>query len=305
MGTAARLGALLLPEHPGRSVLDVWRRAEDLGFDHAWVPDHLTWRTPRERPWFDAMTTLTAAAAATSRIALGTLVASPNFRHPVLMAKQAMAVDQLSEGRFVLGIGAGAHDLDNTALGGPVPSRPERGERFAEFVTLVDRLLRHPATTFAGRYYTAEDVWLSPGCVQRPRTPLAVAAAGPRGMRLAADLGDIWVTTGDSARPEWRTEDAAFRTWRRQLVGVDAACARVARPPDRLRRLVNLSRVVSDPFDSPERLADVVGRCAEVGFTDVVVPWPRDDGIFAGDQRAFEKAVLPMTTGAPDAKASN
>ncbi|MFI6304557.1 LLM class flavin-dependent oxidoreductase [Amycolatopsis thailandensis] len=294
MGATARLGVLILPEHPGRSVLEVWRRAEGLGFAHAWVPDHLTWRTPREEPWFDALTTLAAAAAATNRIGLGTLVASPNFRHPVLLAKQAMAVDQLSEGRFVLGVGAGARDLDNTELGAPVPSTVERGERFGEFVRLLDLLLRNHSTTFHGRHYTAEDVNLAPGCVRRPRSPLAVAAAGPRGMRLAAELGDLWITTGDAARPGWRTDDEAFATWARQLDRLAEACETSGRTP---RRLVHLSRVTDAPYASPDRLADVVGRCGELGFTDVVVPYPRDDGIFAGDQRAFEKAVLPLLCG--------
>lgn len=305
MGAAARLGVLLLPEHPGRAVLDVWRRVEELGVDHAWVPDHLTWRTPRDEPWFDAMTTLAAAAAATSRIELGPLVASPNFRHPVLTAKQAMAVDQLSEGRFVLGVGAGARDLDNTELGAAEPSPAARAERFEEFVILVDRLLRAPVTTFVGRHYTARDVWLAPGCVRRPRAPLAVAAGGTRGLTLAATLGDVWVTTGDAARPGWRTEAEAFRTWRRQLGRLAEACERVGRPPGALRTLVNLSRVAAAPFDPPQRLADLVGGCAELGFTDVVVPYPRTAGIFAGDERAFEQAVLSLTGGAPEVRARN
>lgn len=303
MGTGVRLGVLVLPEHPGRRVLEVWRRVEALGFDHAWTPDHLSWRTPREEPWFDAMTTLTAAAAATSRIALGTLVASPNFRHPVLTAKEAMAIDQLSEGRFVLGVGAGARELDNTELGGGEPSPVERGERFAEFVTMVDRLLRGPSTTYSGQYYTAADVWLSPGCVRRPRAALGVAATGARGMRLAAEVADIWITTGDCARPSWRTEPAAFDTWRRQLARLDSAREQAGRPGG-LRKLVHLSRVVANPYESPERLADLLGRCAEAGFSDAVLPYPRDNGIFAGDQRAFERAVLPITGGIAATKAS-
>jgi alkanesulfonate monooxygenase SsuD/methylene tetrahydromethanopterin reductase-like flavin-dependent oxidoreductase (luciferase family) len=301
---AARLGVYLLPEHPGRSVLDVWRRVEQLGVDHGWVPDHLAWRTPRESPWFDAMTTLAAGAAATTRIELGTLVASPNFRHPVLVAKQAMALDQLSEGRFVLGVGAGAHDLDTTQLGWPVPTPRQRADRFVEFVTLIDALLRQPATTRHGQHYSAVDVPLSPGCARRPRAPIGVASAGRRGMDLAARTGDIWITTGDPRRPGWRTEAASFATWREQLERLAEACAEAGRPAGGLRRLVSLGRVVSDPYSSPERLADLVGRSAEIGFTDVVVPYPRAEGLFAGDLPAFEKAVLPATCGAPGARAS-
>ncbi|MET7437765.1 LLM class flavin-dependent oxidoreductase [Streptomyces sp. NPDC005568] len=122
-GARVRLGALVLPEHPGPDGSEVWRRAEDLGFDHAWTLDHLSWRVSANQPWFDALTTLTAAAALTRRIELGTLVLSPNFRHPVLTARQAMTLDHVSGGRFVLGAGAGAVGPDSAALG-PCPTAP-------------------------------------------------------------------------------------------------------------------------------------------------------------------------------------
>ncbi|MEV7012366.1 LLM class flavin-dependent oxidoreductase [Streptosporangium sp. NPDC051022] len=294
-GTAVRLGVLVLPEHPGPEGVRPWRVAEELGFDHAWTLDHLSWRTLRERPWFDAMTTLTAAACHTGRIALGTLVASPNFRHPVVTAKEAMTLDHVSGGRFVLGVGAGAPGPDGAALGGPEPAAAGRATRFEEFVTLVDRLLRQPVTTFSGRFYTAEDIRMIPGCVRRPRLPLAVAATGARGMRLAAGLGDMWVTIGDAGVPGGQSEAEAFATLRGQLDRLTRACRSAGRPPGDVRRLVNLSRVVAEPYGSPERLADLVGRCAELGFTDVVLAYPREEGVFAGDMRAFEEAVTRVT----------
>ncbi|MFI5586756.1 LLM class flavin-dependent oxidoreductase [Amycolatopsis sp. NPDC051758] len=292
-----RLGVLVLPEHPGRSAADVWRRVEDLGFRHAWTLDHLSWRSLADQPWFDAMTTLAGAACATTTIGLGVLVATPNFRHPVLTAKQVMALDHLSEGRFVLGVGAGAAGPDDTALGAAAPTRAERTARFEEFVTLLDRLLRQPVTTFAGRHFTATDVRMVPGCVQRPRVPLAVAGSGPRGMRLAAGFGDYWVTIGEPAAPGAEDEERAFGTLRRQTELLDRICREAGRPAGQLRRLVNLSRVVPDPYRSPGRLADLVGRCGELGFTDVVVAHPRADGVFAGDVREFEQAV-PQVAGA-------
>lgn len=291
MDTGVRLGVLVLPEHPGRSGLPVWRRVEELGFAHAWTFDHLSWRTLRQQPWFDAMTTLAAAAVVTSRIALGTLVCSPNFRSAVLTAKEAMTVDQLSQGRFTLGVGAGAPGPDRTALGAAPLSPGDRLARFREFVTLLDRLLRQQVTTVDGQYHAAEQVWMVPGCVQQPRVPLAVAAEGPRAMRVAAERGDIWVTNGDPDRAVSQTDAAeteAFDRLRSQL-------ARLGSVTDRpMRKLVNLSRVVADPYGSPERLADLVGRCAALGFTDVVLAHPRPDGVFAGDPHRFERAVLPL-----------
>ncbi|MFE7776526.1 LLM class flavin-dependent oxidoreductase [Streptomyces sp. NPDC057445] len=286
------LGILILPEHTGREAARVWRDAEGLGFDHAWTLDHLSWRSLRDQPWFDAMTTLAAAACHTRTMTLGTLVTSPNFRHPVLTAKQAMALDRLSEGRFVLGMGAGATGPDSVALGGPAPGAGERSARFEEFVTLVDLLLRGRTTTFAGRFYRAEDVRMVPGCVRRPRLPVAVAAAGPRGMRLAARHAEIWVTIGDPRTPGGEPEAEAFATLRRQSDRCTEAFEEAGGGRAPLRRMVHLSRVVADACASPERLADLLGRCAELGFTDVVLALPRAEGVFAGDRRAFERAVL-------------
>ncbi|MEU0003930.1 LLM class flavin-dependent oxidoreductase [Streptomyces sp. NPDC006314] len=294
------LGVLVLPEHAGRSAARVWREAEQLGFAHAWTLDHLSWRLPADAPWYDAMTTLAVAACHTTTMTLGTLVTTPNFRHPVLVAKQAMALDRMSDGRFVLGVGAGATGPDAAALGSPAPSPGQRGARYEEFVTLVDLLLRQEATTFRGRFYRAEDVRMAPGCIRLPRLPLAMAATGPRGMRLAARRADMWVTIGDAGRPGEQTESEAFATLRRQIQRlreaadeVDrAAAGHVGPSPVRPRRLVNLSRIVPDPYASTERLADLVGRCAELGFTDVVLARPRADGVFSGDLGAFERAVL-------------
>lgn len=286
-----RIGVVVLPEHLGDDGPRVWRRVEELGVDHGWTFDHLSWRTLRDRPWFDAMTTLAAAAVTTTRMTLGPLVCSPNFRHPVVTAKEAMTLDHLSGGRLVVGIGAGTRGDDAGALGHPPLRAADRADRFEEFVDLLDRLLRTRTTTAHGRFYEAVDVPMVPGCVQRPRAPFAVAAAGPRGMRLAARQAAIWVTIGDPDVPGEQPVDIAFRTLREQSRRMDEACAAVGRDPADLRRLVNLSRVVAEPYGSAERFADLVGRCGELGFTDAVVVHPRSEGVFAGDPDRFERAV--------------
>ncbi len=145
------------------------------------------------------MPTLTAAATVTSRISLGTLVASPNFRHPVSFARQLTALDDISGGRFILGLGAGAGSpsFDAAVLGGAPLSPRQRSDRFAEFTQLLDLLLREDHVTWRGEYYEAVDARNLPGCVQRPRVPFVVAANGKRAIGLAAKLGQGWVTTGD------------------------------------------------------------------------------------------------------------
>ena len=102
-----RYGIVILPETRWPLAAQQWRRAEELGFDHAWTFDHLMWRWLRESTWFSALPTLTAAATVTSKLRLGTLVSSPNLHHPVSLAKHIMTVDDISGGRLTFGIRSG------------------------------------------------------------------------------------------------------------------------------------------------------------------------------------------------------
>jgi alkanesulfonate monooxygenase SsuD/methylene tetrahydromethanopterin reductase-like flavin-dependent oxidoreductase (luciferase family) len=290
-----RLGVVILPEYPWATARSLWRRAEELGFDHAWTYDHLAWRSLRDTTWFGAIPTLTAAATVTERIGLGPLVASPNFRHPVPFAKELISLDDVSGGRLILGIGSGGEGWDATVLGGqPWPAR-ERANRFAEFVELTDRLLRGPDTTYTGRFYSADGARTYPGCVQQPRVPFAVAATGPRAMHLAATYGDTWVTTGDRGPETLLPADQGAAAVRTQMDLLDDACARIGREPSSIARLVLSGLRLDSGLASPSAFADTVHRYAEAGVTDFVVHWPRADGPFAGDTAAFERIVAGFT----------
>jgi alkanesulfonate monooxygenase SsuD/methylene tetrahydromethanopterin reductase-like flavin-dependent oxidoreductase (luciferase family) len=118
-------------------------------------------------------------------------------------------------------------------------------------------------------------------------------------MRLAAEYGQYWVTIGRPRDAGGQPEAAAFGTLRAQLVRLAAACQDIGRDPADLRKLVQLSRIAADPYASPERLRDLVGRCADLGFTDVVLAYPRREGIFAGDLRSFERAVTACAGDGP------
>src|SRR3954467_4048595 len=107
-----RLSTVILPVYRWPEGREVWRRAEELGFETAYTYDHLSWRTFRDGPWFGAIPTLTAAAGVTDRIRLGTLVTNANFRHPVTLAKELITLDDVSQGRVTLGIGAGTSGFD-------------------------------------------------------------------------------------------------------------------------------------------------------------------------------------------------
>ncbi|WP_055698753.1 LLM class flavin-dependent oxidoreductase, partial [Streptomyces silaceus] len=237
---------------------------------------------------------LTAAAAATSRLRLGTLVTSPNFRHPVTLAKELISLDDISGGRITLGIGAGGNGFDATTLlkADEEPWTPrERADRFGEFVPLLDRLLTEDSVTYEGTFYSATEARDIPGCVQRPRLPFAVAATGPRGLRLAARYGQAWVTTGDPKLFESGTPEESREAIRGQVEKLGKACADIGRDPAELDKIL-LTGFTPDrngPLESVDAFVDFAGRHAELGFTEIVLHAPIPDSDFAADQGVFER----------------
>ncbi|MBT2509752.1 LLM class flavin-dependent oxidoreductase [Streptomyces sp. ISL-98] len=287
-----RLSTVILPirrwSQGGR---DAWQRAEQLGFHAAYTYDHLSWRTFRDGPWFGAVPTLTAAAAETSRMRLGTLVTSPNFRHPVTLAKDLITLDDVSNGRITLGIGAGANGFDATALGQEPWTPRERADRFGEFVPLLDRLLTEPAVTHEGTYYSAVEARNIPGCVQRPRLPFAIAATGPRGLKLAARYGQAWVTAGDPKLFESGTPAQSLEAIRGQAAKLDAACAEIGRDVNEIDKilLTGFTPERSGPLESLDAFVDFAGRHFALGFTEIVLHAPIADSDFAADEKVFEQ----------------
>ncbi|PBC78500.1 luciferase-like monooxygenase [Streptomyces sp. TLI_235] len=284
-----RLSTVILPIHRWSEGQKIWRRAEDLGFHAAYTYDHLSWRTFRDAPWFGAVPTLTAAATATERIRLGTLVTSPNFRHPVTLAKDLLTVDDVSGGRLTVGIGAGGTGFDATATGQEPWSPKERADRFGEFLPLLDELLTTDATTREGTYYSAVEARNIPGCVQRPRVPFYVAATGPRGLRLAAEYGQGWVTYGDPKGPADVPVDQAPAVVRAQLAKLAAACEARGRDAAELEKVLLQGSTAERPLVSLDAFVDWAGTYRELGITELVIHWPVPDSIFENDLAVFEK----------------
>jgi alkanesulfonate monooxygenase SsuD/methylene tetrahydromethanopterin reductase-like flavin-dependent oxidoreductase (luciferase family) len=218
------------------------------------------------------------------------MVASPNFRHPVTLAKDAMTLDHISEGRLILGVGAGGVGFDSTVFGGELLSLPERRERLAEFVELLDLLLRQPVTSYAGSYFTAEEARMLPGCVQRPRIPLALAAGDPGTMALVARSADAWITYGDSSHRDMSATgtDSAIR---RQLDHLADECGRIGRDPDAIDRIYLSGNTDERPLASLAAFTDLVGRCQALGFTDVVFHHPRADDPVWNDPEDIVDAI--------------
>jgi len=279
-----RIGIVILPDQRWPVAADRWRRAEEYGFDHAWTYDHLGWRDLADGPWFDAVPTLTAAATVTSRIRLGIYVASPNFRHPVHFAREVTALDDISGGRVLLGLGAGGTGFDSAVLGEPELTPGRRVDRFAEFLDLLATILANPATTWNGEWYRAVDARSIPGPLQEPRPPFIVAANGPRTLRLAAKHGDGWVTTG-------RQSDDVDSWWRAIAEIKDRfeeTMTAAGRDPAAIPRYLNLDSSPVYSMTSVDAFTDAVGRAASLGFTDAITHWPRTTSWYAGDEKVLE-----------------
>lgn len=287
-----RISVVVLPTGPWRELRSRFVTAEAMGFAHAWTYDHLAWRDFRDDSWHGAVPLLAAAAEATSTVRLGTLVASPNFRHPVAFARELVTLDDVADGRITLGVGAGGTGWDASSLGQPALTPRQRHDRFAEFVTLTDLLLREGSATWRGEWYVADEARAVPGCVQRPRMPFAIAATGPRGMELVARLGDQWVTygaPGDSSSPLW---DAV----RRQRARLESALLAAGRDPATVPTVV-LSDVGSErPLSSWDAARRHVDEAREAGVDELVVHWPVGREPFDGDVHVLER----LATLAPD-----
>jgi alkanesulfonate monooxygenase SsuD/methylene tetrahydromethanopterin reductase-like flavin-dependent oxidoreductase (luciferase family) len=286
-----RVGVTLLPEHDWAEDRHRWARAEAYGFDHAWTFDHLAWRSLADSPWFATVPTLTAAALTTTTIRLGTFVTSPNFRHPVPLAKELMTLDVISGGRLNIGLGAGAPGFDAAMLGQSELSPRQAADRFREFVTLLDLLLSHRETSWQGGWYTAVGARTVPGCVQQPHPPFLIAGNGPRTMRVAVERGAGWITMGNEqpgAGPEeW---------WAGVQRDVDAFEKVADKAPDQSpipMRFLDLETQAA-AFRSIDQFREAFGRAADLGFTDVVIAWPRDSEPFAGDERLLENLASQL-----------
>src|SRR5216683_4078697 len=194
--------------------------AEQVGLDSLWLADHLLYRFPGQdesAPW-EALSMLSALAASTTRITLGTLVVCTSFRPPALLAKMADALDEISGGRFILGLGAGWHRPEYEAFGYPFD---HLASRFDEALHIIVPLLREGHVDFQGHYYQVHN------CVLRPRGPspagprLLIGAHRPRMLQLVARYADAWNTA-------WHTDPAKVKERYEPLA---QACAAIGRDP--------------------------------------------------------------------------
>jgi F420-dependent oxidoreductase-like protein len=276
-----RFGIVTDQNQPWPSLVERWRLFEQLGFDSVWDCDHFIQPSRPTGPYYEAWTLLAGLAACTERIRVGVLVSSNTFRHPALLAKQAVTLDHISNGRLELGLGAGWYVPEHRMFGLEFPQAAELVARFAEAVEVVDGLLRNQTFTYAGRHYQLDGARSLPGPIQRPRPPLVLGAHRARMLRIVARYADTWNSFGSVE--EMRERNALL----------DRECAAIGRDPRGIVRSLYgwAAMMPHDPWASTAAFEEMVGRYREAGINEFLIDQPRPE-----QQRVLEQVaatVLP------------
>jgi probable F420-dependent oxidoreductase len=248
-------------------------QAEAAGFDSIWFYDHLLYRYPDQPTLgiWEAWTFLSAVAEATNRVELGTLVMCTPFRNPAVLAKMAITLDEVSNGRLILGLGAGWHQPEFDAFGLPFDHKVDRLD---EALHIIVPLLREGHVTFQGTYYRAADCEILPRGPRPSGPPILIGAFGPRMLRLTARYADCWNTA-------WLGQASALAEPR---AAMEAACAAEGRDPTTLAVTVGVTVDYSTPTGnaetpastekalsgSPQEIAAGLRGYAEAGVAHVI-----------------------------------
>lgn len=263
-------------EHPWDEVLELARHAEAGGWDGLWVADHFMRDDPNalDVPTHECFALLAALAATVPRVRLGSLVAGNTYRHPAVLAKAAASIDQISGGRFVLGLGAGWQVTEHERYGIELGRVAERIAWFEEACQVVRSLRDESRTEFAGQRYQLTDAPLEP----KPTgpMPLLIGASGQQKMaRIVAAHADEWNT--------WSTP----ALWREKRVGFDRALDAIDRDPASLYRSTQALVLLGDDAKAKaeelsafrpaiggtsEQLVETIAEWAEDGLDELIVP---------------------------------
>ncbi len=267
MNSTLRFGIIQLQNRPWATLAENCQKVESLGYDSFWVGDHFVNGHNVEEDWFDGWSVLTALAAQTHTIRIGALVTNIIYRNPAVLAKQALTVDHISQGRLNLGIGATTErDPSHYMTGVEVWKTAERVQRFREVIEIVDHMLRNEITTYQGRYYTITDARMKPSPIQKPRPPLTIAAIGPTTLKVAAKYADTWNTYGG-----WNlTPQQTLETLRERCDQLEQYCTQIGRDPNTITRSFLVGLTDDKPFASLDAFRDFIGRYGEIGFGEFI-----------------------------------
>lgn len=251
------------------------RLGEELGFDGVWVFDHFKPLSgDPDGPCLEAYTLLAALAASTSRVRLGALVTGMTYRHPSILASEAVTVDHVSGGRLELAVGAAWFEGEHVALGIDFPPVPERARRLEEGIEVLRSLMSSDGATFDGKYYRLSDATYRPRAVQQPHPPIWIGAGGEKLMLpIAARQADVWHHSGN------------LEEMRRKSRLLDQMAEVAGRDPASIRRAGSVG--LSQPWDA---VRERIEGLAQLGVTYINVDWPTE-----GENRVheFAREIMP------------
>ena len=267
-------------ERSWNEVRNLATAVENQGWHGFWYADHYMPNTPDGEPiggdMHECFSVLSALAATTSRLRLGSLVTPTTMNHPALIANRAATIDRISNGRFVLGMGAGWQINEHNAFGIELFDAKARVDRFAEAIEITSRMLSEERVTFAGQHFTITNAPCEPKPVQSP-LPILVGTGGPRMLRLTARFAQEWNTWGPPAgagavlqklnvacEKEGRDPATVHKSVQALFfVAPDAAAA------DALRGKVPAERSI---VGTTSQIVDAIGEYKSQGFDEVIVP---------------------------------
>jgi F420-dependent oxidoreductase-like protein len=278
-----RFGVQTPPQNVAyRDVVDVWKEADDLGFDSLFGFDHfMPIFGDRTGPCLEGWTLLAALAAQTKQAKVGLLVTGNTYRYPAVLAKMAATVDHVSNGRLILGIGAGWFEAEHVAYGIPFYTPGGRARRLGEAVQVLKLMMTQTRSNFSGKYYHLKEALCEPKPIQKPHPPILIGGVGPKVLQpIAARYADIW---------HFFARSGSLEEARALCSGFDAICRRVGRDPAEVEKSTSLRR---EQFKGS--LNDVrphVQKLREVGVRHFILqlPAPYDRQVL----RRFAKQVMP------------
>ncbi len=267
-------------ERPWTEVRDLATEIENMGWDGLWYADHYMPNTPDGETiggdMNECFSILSALAVTTSRIRLGSLVTPTTMNHPALIANRAATIDRISNGRFVLGMGAGWQINEHTAFGIELFGNKDRVDRFAEAIEITSRMLSQDRVSFAGKHFTIIDTPCEPKPVQSP-LPILVGTGGPRMLRLTARFAQEWNTWGppegagevmQKLREACDKEGRDIKTMRKSVQALFFVTPNEA-SAENLKTKVPMERSI---VGTTSQIVDAIGQYVDQGFDEVCVP---------------------------------
>ncbi len=264
-----------MQEVPWPQMISRWQYLDASGVDGAMLADHFVNFANPSGHWYESWTLLAALATQTKTIRIGLLSAIP-WRNPAFLARQAMTVDHISDGRLDLGLGAGAPgkvDISYAMTGTPDCPPGERVDRFREAVQIIDQLLRNPESSYNGRYFQMQGTIIAPLPLQKPRPPLMIGGNKPRMLKIAARYADTWNTFGGE-EVQTCAEMLSLTLERNNLL--DSYCLEIGRDPSTLRRsvLIYTQEEYQQLYSIPGAFEEIVKRYVDIGISEIVFFYP-------------------------------